>query len=471
MSRAFKLKLGVVPVKRSTFFTSIENCLIPKNNAMSVLKSLDHPVELVTIDDVVPDGIATDPHQVTEITKYLQDKQVDAIFIIHTDFGSEEVVAKIGKAMKLPLLLWGERDDAPSSEGVRIRDTQCGIFASSKVLGRFGVPYTYIENCRASDDAFKKGVQNFCQAAAIVKVFRNLGPAGSTGPSGTGMKILKIGERPASFLSVMSNEDELLSSFGIEVTPMPLSSLVNMVDELKKNPTPELEEYIKSMKSRMATDKFGDDKLTSLAAMVISIRKEMDKQQAAAASMECWNGLARFFGFVPCQVIGELTYLGYPVACEGDVNGAVTAAMLHAADYNRNSSFFADLTIRHPSNDNAELLWHCGPFPHGLVKAGEQPSLDEGGRGQWRLKDGGLTIARFDGLNGEYSMFIGAGKTTEGPKSTGTYVWLEVDDWVKWEKKLVEGPYIHHVVGIYGDFTEALKEACRYIPGLKADPV
>jgi len=469
MSNQFTLKLGVVPVKRGAWFTSAENCLITKNNALKVLKQIDHPIELVTIDDVVENGIATDPHQVDAITTHLKTKGVDAIFIIHTDFGSEEVVAKIGKTMQLPLLLWGERDDSPSPEGVRIRDTQCGIFASSKVLLRFGIPFTYIENCRASDAPFRKGVEDFCRAAAVVKVFRGNGNTGNF--HGSGMKILKIGERPESFFSVMSNDDELLNKFGIEVTPMPINRLVTKVKSLTEAPTPELQEYLTNLKARIGYDKFGEEKLTTLAAMVLAIKQEMDDKQAAAASMECWNGLAGFFGFVPCQVIGELTALGYPLACEGDITGAVTAAMVHAADYNRSVSFFADLTMRHPTNDNAELLWHCGPFPHSLVKSGENSTIDEGGRGQWCLKDGELTIARFDSFAGEYSLFIGNGKTTDGPKSTGTYVWMEVDDWVKWERKLIEGPYIHHVVGVHGNVANGLKEACKYIDGLKADLV
>ena len=465
MSRNFALKLGVVPIKRGVGFTSAENCLITKNNAMAALEKINHPVEFVTIDDVVQDGIATDPGQVDTITAYLKAKDVDAVFIIHTDFGSEEVVAKVGKIMKLPLLLWGERDDAPSPEGVRIRDTQCGIFASSKVLARFGVPFTYIENCRAADAPFRQGVEDFCRAAAVTKVFRG------NRATGSGMKILKIGERPDSFLSVMSSDDELLNKFGIEVVPLPINRLVNKVMALTDAPTPELITYVDCLKTRVAYDKFGEEKLATLAAMVLVIKQEMDDKQAAAASMECWNGLAGFFGFVPCQVLGELTGLGYPVACEGDICGAVTAAMVHAADYNHGISFFADLTMRHPTNDNAELLWHCGPFPHALVKEQENPWLDASGRGQWCLKDGELTIARFDGIGGEYSMFLGYGKTTDGPKSTGTYVWMEVDDWVKWERKLIEGPYIHHVVGIHGNLVNGLKEACKYIPGLKADRV
>ena len=453
MSKEMTLRLGVVPVKRGPGFTSAENCLIPKNHAFEAMKGLKN-VELINIDSVVEDGIATMPNQVPAITDYLKSQKVDAVFIIHTDFGSEEVIAKVGKEMGLPVLLWGERDDSPTEEGVRIRDTQCGIFASAKVLSRYGVKFTYIENCYAKDKAFIEGVEKFCRAASVAKTMR-------------GMKILKIGERPASFFSVMSSDEELLSKFGIEVIPLGLGPLVANVNKLKDSP--EIEEQFECMKSRINCTPLGEDKLKILAAMVVCIKQEMESVGAAAASLECWSSMGQLFGFVPCQVIGELTGLGYPVSCEGDVCGAVTSAILHAANFNKTPSFFADLTIRHPSNENAELLWHCGPFPHALMKEGEEPSLDDGGRGQWRLKDGELTIARFDSLNGEYSMFIGTGKTTDGPKSTGTYCWLEVDDWVKWEKKLVEGPYIHHCSVIYGNFAEVLEEACKYIPRLAAD--
>ena len=82
-----------------------------------------------------------------------------------------------------------------------------------------------------------------------------------------------------------------------------------------------------------------------------------------------------------------------------------------------------------------------------------------------------MTIARFDGDHGQYQLFIGEGKTTTGPKNVGSYVWMEVDNWAKWEHKLVEGPYIHHVCGVYGHYGDILLEACKYINGLEADVV
>ena len=63
---------------------------------------------------------------------------------------------------------------------------------------------------------------------------------------------------------------------------------------------------------------------------------------------------------------------GLPLACETDVNGAVTMAILRACSLYEDVEFLADLTIRHPENDNAELLWHCGPFPLFPEKGGKQ---------------------------------------------------------------------------------------------------
>ena len=66
---------------------------------------------------------------------------------------------------------------------------------------------------------------------------------------------------------------------------------------------------------------------------------------------------------------------------------------------------------------------------------------------------------------------MGAAEAVDGPVTVGSYVWVKVDDWSKWEKKLIYGPYIHHCVGIYQDVRGVLQEACRYIPGLQPDPV
>ena len=74
-----------------------------------------------------------------------------------------------------------------------------------------------------------------------------------------------------------------------------------------------------------------------------------------------------------------------------------------------------------------------------------------------------MTLCRFDGDNGEYSLLLGHAKGVEGPYTKGTYVWVEVEDLKRLENKLVCGLYIHHCVGIHKDVVPVLYEACKYI--------
>ena len=130
---------------------------------------------------------------------------------------------------------------------------------------------------------------------------------------------------------------------------------------------------------------------------------------------------------------------GLPISCETDINGAVTLAMLQAVTLGKESSFLADLTIRHPQNDNAELLWHCGPFPYSLKDSGCQARL-VGGQERFELKKGDITVCRFDDCDGKYYLFGGEGRAVDGPQTNGTYVWFETDNWKRWEEKLMFGP-------------------------------
>ena len=72
-----------------------------------------------------------------------------------------------------------------------------------------------------------------------------------------------------------------------------------------------------------------------------------------------------------------------------------------AASRYSSPAFIADVTIRHPEDDNAELLWHCGPFAKSLVKKGVIPAVKEC-KGMYEIEGGPLTVVRFDQDDGNY---------------------------------------------------------------------
>ena len=87
----------------------------------------------------------------------------------------------------------------------------------------------------------------------------------------------------------------------------------------------------------------------------------------------------------------------------------------------------------------------------------------------FRLKDGPLTLGRFDGDSGGYRLGGGEGRTVDGPYTQEFYAWLEVDNWPRWEEQLVRGPYMHHCSFIYDHCAGVLAEATRFLPGLEPE--
>ena len=142
-------------------------------------------------------------------------------FFPHCNFGTEYEVARLAKELNVPVLLWGPRDERPDENGVRLRDSQCGVIATGKVLRRFQIPFTYMTNCRLNDLQFEKGIRDFQAVCNVVKTFRN-------------MRILQISTRPFDFWSTMCNEGELLEKFNIQLSPVPMPELTKAVKEAKE---------------------------------------------------------------------------------------------------------------------------------------------------------------------------------------------------------------------------------------------
>lgn len=450
-----QIVLGFVPTRRSIF--DKEQALKNKAAIRSAVNGLiDDSVKIVDIDWLNEDGMLIDQRDVRRVAEHFREKNVDAVFIPHCNFGSEEVVGKLAKAINKPVLLWGPRDEMPP-EGFAQRqtDTQCGLFASSKALLRYGVPFTYIENCKAEDKAFIKDFKDFIGVASVVKAFQN-------------MRIGQISVRPKPFLSTMVNEGELLERFGIEIVPINTVMFKKIFDNVMGNKPEEIKMLADDIKSKVTCVETDNDKIYRMAAMELTFKELADEFELSALASECWMTFCSILGIRPCFVFGDVTDRWFPVSCETDIHGAISSVLLTAAARGKSPNFLADLTIRHPENDNGELLWHCGPFPVSLAKDGKRPEIVDC-VGRWEIKGGDITIIRFDGLKGEYSLFAGLARGIDGPSTNGNYVWVETDDWVKWEKKFIYGPYIHHVAAIHGNYLDIIREAARYMPGVRLD--
>ena len=451
-----KLKIGLVPVRRDRF--DVKAATEQKYRIEKKVKALTPPqAEIIDCNDLVPDGLVWQPDDIGAVVDKMKAHNIDCLFFPHCNFGTEEVVIRIARSLKVPVLLWGGQDPAPQPGAARISDTQCGLFASSKGLTRSRIVFSYIVNCPMDDDRFSRGYQEFVSVAAVVQAFRKK------------MRILQIGSRPRPFFSVMCDESDLFTRFGISVVPQPYHEVTGLMEEMVQENTPEFCEMVEEFSKRIDCSRMPEKNLKNTVALREVMLQLARKNNCYAIASECWTLMQPTLGIRPCAAMGELTGMGLPAVCETDILSAVSALLAQAAGFYRTPTFCAEFTIRHPENKNAELLWHCGPFPHKLITPGEQGFLLENARGQWRIKDGDVTICRFDGCDGQYRLFVGEGKSCDGPATDSTYLWLETDDWERWEEKFIFGPYIHHVTGIHGHYGRILAEASRYLPDIQLD--
>ncbi len=451
--------LGVCPIGKFVF--SHEDAVKWKKEIFKKFKEWD--INYCDVDNILPDGMVRDQKHVEAVVDYFKKEKIDALFIPHCNFGTEGAAAMIAKEMKVPVLLWGPRDEAPLPDGSRLRDSLCGMFATSGVLHKLNIPFTYIENCMAEDEKFKKGVHQFIKAASVVKAI-------------DGMKIGQIGVRVDFFWSTIMNEKELLENFNIQLFPFDMVDFIKGVKERAKK------DYTKYKKEQDEIQKWlkvegldVEDPFINSLAYRDELTRLAQEFNLDAFSIKNFSSIQDELGSglgLADTLYGDT---GVPVACESDFLGAISSVILEAAADTSEPSFFPEFTIRHPDNDNAVLLWH-GDAPLSLRDPKSEikmvpPSVLKDlppTNVSFKLKDGPLTVCRFENLkNGEYVLGVGEGKTVDGPYTGEIYAWMEVDDWPHWEKVLMEGPYIHHCSAIYEHCANILVEACKYIPDLK----
>ena len=339
------IKIGYAPTRRSIF--SAPDAVKYRGLTADRLRELG--IDFVDIDDINDEGLLYNDEDRIKIAEKFKAEKIDGLFLPHCNFGTEFECARLAKDLNVPVLLWGPLDERPEPNGVRLRDTQCGLFATGKVLRRFQIPFTYMTNCRLNDPVFERGIRDFLAVCNVVKTFRN-------------MRILQISTRPFEFWSTMCNEGELLEKFNIQLSPIPMPELTDEVKKAKEEGT-EVAEVMDYCRKNMEVQ-VKDNELENVAALKVAMKRLVKKYGCQAAAIQCWNQLQAEIGIMPCAANALLNEEGIPVVCETDIHGAITALLVEAADMGEKRSFFADWTIRHPDIPNGELLQHCRPMAH-----------------------------------------------------------------------------------------------------------
>ncbi|MBR5044423.1 MAG: hypothetical protein IKX66_03650, partial [Clostridia bacterium] len=437
----YKVKIGLVPMRRDTnnrpkgtFLTWYS----AEERGERFVRYIEENFTTDQVSFVDSKGLGTkdlihDAKSAAAMVERMKREGVDAVFIVNCNFGNEEAAADIAKAMGKPVLLWAPLDDEYYVDGMRPTDSQCGLFGVSRQMQRFHIPFSHLPCCRVESDEFKDGFLSFVRVACMVKNF-------------TGLRIGQIGLRPAPFYSVIWNEGELMEKFGLKIIPINFALIEQRMKATLDERPAEMKEIADGIRKNYRMDDLTPKYVDTMAAYAVTLKRLYTEFDLDAISAECWTATPVMFdGFAPCTVYSILNDMGYLVSCESDMHCLLTMILLKSATLGEGKPLFGEFTVRHPEDRNAELLWHCGPFPLSQkAESGVGSTARLVNQRSWfRAKDGVYTVARLDQESGRYVILPLVGKTTEGPATHGTYLWVKFDDLQKIEDRIIDGPYIH----------------------------
>ena len=458
----YQVKIGLAPMRRDvTPRPGIFNWEKAEERGRAAVEYIEkhfasENVSFVDLKGINPVDVMYCEADAEKVIERFNQEKVDAVFIINSNFGNEEIAAQVARGVGKPVCIWAPIDTSFLPDGTRYTDSQCGLFGVSRQLQRFHVPFSYIETCAVESDTFAEGFRKFASVSCMVKNF-------------TGMRIAQVGMRPKPFCSVIFNEGELMEKFGIKIIPINFAIIEQRMRTAEMDYADEIAEYEQYFLTNYELDDLTPKYIKPMATMTAMYKHLFEEFNLDVLSAECWTATPVMFdGLAPCALYGLLNEMGFMVSCESDIHCAMTMALLKCATLGKGRPLFGEFTVRHPENRNAELLWHCGPFPVSEMAEGTKARLVNQ-RAWLRGRDGEYTVARIDQEHGDYMVLPLICRTTEGPQTHGTYIWGEFENLQAVEDRLLDGPYIHHFVEMRGDYRKEIKEFCKYFPNLKVD--
>jgi len=427
------IKLGVACLGRTTFDVAAARGIWAET------KKALAKLENVTI--IAPDDLVIEPDEARATADLFAKARIDGLVILSGTFHLGHLALELTKAVpKAPILLWG-LPELPYDGGKIRLNSVCGVNLNASNLYKSGIKnYHYTIGPTIDEDWVD-----------AVRVLAALGSA----------RVGIAGYRAHGFFNLSVADPAVFHATGAIIDHYEL-------DEIWNAPASDAEVARRTDQYRSIFDVSGinADQLAKVANLAVKLDYIMSTKGLSAMAIRCWPEFAARYGVSPCAAMSLLQSEGRLLACEGDVEGALSM-LVHQA-LGAETPFLFDFSQVDLKEDFA-LFWHCGVAPCNLWDGRCVRSLDTyfaGGKGvtaDFVLKDGDLSIARLDSVDGKYRLFLQNAHVIPMEKLLkGTYMKARFDRPVADVLDLVvRNGIAHHASVVYGDYLRPLRLAAR----------
>ena len=291
---------------------------------------------------VVELGAIDRPEKSAAAGRELAEAHVQAVVLVAASWFEDYLVFDLLEECPVPLLLWS----LPGMETGAL----CGVQQLTACLKQLGAPYRAVHGALDSPDC-RKPAHAFLQAAALAHCLRRA-------------RIGLAGHRLGGMTEVAVNELALKRTFGPRIVPLDLPQLLAAAQEV---PDQEAAEQWQAVVGRVAVCNVPENDGLDAMKMFVALHQLVDRGGLDALAVGCYPHL---MGRV-CLAASLLADEGVPLACEGDVHGAVGQLMLTllTGQPTHNTDWL------NPLDEDTVVFTHCGSGSFSLAEKPEQIQL------------------------------------------------------------------------------------------------
>ena len=288
---------------------------------------------------VVELGAIDRPEKSSAAGREVAESHVHAVVLVAASWFEDYLVFDLLEECRVPLLLWS----LPGMETGAL----CGVQQLTACLKQLGAPYQAAYGRLDSPDCRKRAFA-FLRAAALAHRLRRA-------------RIGLAGHRPGGMTEVAVNELVLKRTFGPRIVPLDLPQLLAAAKEV---PDQEAARRWQTVVGRAAACQVTEaDGLESIK-MYLAVRQLVDHYGLDALAIGCYPHLMGR----ACLAASLLADEGVPLACEGDVHGAVGQLMLTllTGQPTHNTDWLD------PLDEDTVVFTHCGSGSFSLAEKPEE---------------------------------------------------------------------------------------------------
>lgn len=391
---------------------------------------------------VGPRQVVVDAQGLSEaIEGFLSHNRPDVLVLQIGTFPEGEAPLAIAEQVRVPIIIHSLPE--PDIENRIAINSLCGANLSTFTLTEMGIPHKAIHGS-VETPAVREELSAYLRAGLVLAELRRT-------------RLGLIGFRAPGFYPCVFDELLIRRTFGVGIDHIPLSEVTRELQSGSGRNAPV---------SDFPTVEGGHlpaESVRSIERYYGALSTVLENSGLRLFAIKDWPeimGLDDPGGIWPG--LGWLLDEGYLLAPEGDVNGALTMAVLHGLT--GHTPFFADISAWDEA-DSALALWHYGGAPGLAADQGQIRYGEEGREVQFTLRPGCGTLVRLGYHHGAFRILAIPVEVLARPvnlRRAGAWVKTLANPASQVVQAMLDNGWEHHVIFTHGDALPDLRAVSRF---------